>query len=218
MMAVLLGLSVVAAPPARWPALLQSNLRQIKASAEPGKVNDYGFEQYISSDIMAFDHLLYRSGLRDRELIAALHLGAVAGLLAACVVVGKRGSVAAASIVATGAMLVLYHRTYDSVLLALPLACGASIALSSSGRRRLTAIASVALLLAVMDQPRSALSGLTRWSLEHGTVGWLVQAVVLPYATWSILAALVCLTSLLTRRGELEENAPQVAPYSLSLR
>ncbi len=219
MTAVLLGLSLVAAPPARWPGLLQSNLRQIKASSEPGKVNDYGFEQGISSDIIAFDHLFYRLGMRDRELIAHAHLAAVAGLLAVCVAVARRGSPAAtASIVAVGAMLVLYHRTYDSVLLALPLACGASIALSSSGSRRLTAVASVALLLAVVDQPRSALSGLTRWTLGHGAVGWLVQAVVLPYATWSILASLVCLASLLVPRRERAEEAAQVAPYSLSLR
>jgi hypothetical protein len=118
-------------------------------------------------------------------------------------------------------MLVLYHRTYDSVLLALPLACGASIALNATGRRRALAIASVGLLLAVTDQPRSALSGLTRWSLQHGLAGRLVQAVALPYATWAILLALLLLffcafplRGLRPELGHLEREEPDPARFS----
>ena len=130
MAAVSVGLSLAAAEPSEWPTLIRHNLQQIKSSAEPGKINDYGFQQEISSDILAFDHLFYRLGIRDRELISLLHLTAVGALLGGLLVLrDRRPFVATASLVATAAMLVLYHRIYDSVLLALPLACGASIAL-----------------------------------------------------------------------------------------
>jgi hypothetical protein len=219
MTVVLLGLSLAAAAPSRWMKLIQHNLHQIKAAAEPGKINDYGFQQEISSDIIAFDHLFYRLGLRDRALIAQLQLAAVAVLLAGCAAIGYRLPFgAAAALVATAAMLVLYHRVYDSVLLALPLAWSASIALGSAGRRKLLAVAIAALLLAVTDLPRMPLAALTRWSLERGFTGRIVQAAVLPYATWSLVAALVLLlcTRCTCRKSAGEED--QLAPYSLSLR
>lgn len=222
MVAVSLGLSLAAAAPSEWPALVRHNMQQIKSSAEPGKINDYGFQQEISSDILAFDHLFYRLGIRDRGLISLVHLAAVGALLGWLLALrDRRPFVATAALVATGAMLVLYHRIYDSVLLALPLACGASIALKATGRRRFLAIASVGLLLAVTDQPRSALSGLTRWSLQHGLAGRLVQAVALPYATWSILLALLLLffcafplRGLRPELGHLEREEPDPARLS----
>jgi hypothetical protein len=194
MAAISVGLSLAAGEPSGWPTLIRHNLQQIKSSAEPGKVNDYGFQQEESFDILAFDHLFYRLGIRDRGLISLIHLAAVGALLGGLLVLRDRGPfVVTASLVATAAMLVLYHRMYDSILLALPLTCEASIALNATGRRRLLAVACVGLLLAVTDQPRAVLCHLTRWSLDHGLTGRLVQALALPYATWSILLALVLL-------------------------
>ena len=43
----------------------------------------------------------------------------------------------------------------------------------------------------MIDQPREAFISLTRWSLDRGLAGRIVQAVVLPYAEWSILLAML---------------------------
>lgn len=218
MATVTVALSLAAAEPSKWPILIRHNLHQIKSSAEPGKINDYGFQQEISSDILGFDHLFYRLGVRDRGLISRIHLAAVGVLLGGLLVLRDRGPlVVMASLVATAAMLVLYHRIYDSILLALPLACGASIALNATGRRRFLAVASVGVLLAVTDQPRSALSRLTRWSLDHGLTGRLVQAITLPYATWSILLALALLFLCAFPSRRLRPDLEEVA-WRLSLR
>ena len=79
---VSLGLSLAAAPPGAWPTLVAHNLHRIGASGGPGQINDYDFPRAISSDIVAFNHLFHRAGLRDRGLIGGLQWAAVVVLLA----------------------------------------------------------------------------------------------------------------------------------------
>jgi hypothetical protein len=189
--AVSAGLAFAAAPPSDWIDLVRHNLHQIGDSGGPGKINDYDYPRAISSDIVAFNHLFHRIGLRDRGSISLLQSASVAALLAGLFLIRDRKPfTAVASLAALISMLVLYHRMYDAVVLALPLAFCSSVALQSTGRRRALAVASVALALAVADQPREALISLTRWTLTEGGLGRFVQAVVLPYATWSILLAM----------------------------
>ena len=199
------GLSLAAAPPWEWKTLVGHNLHQIGTSGGPGNINDYDFPRAISSDILAFNHLFHRAGVRDREVISGLQWASVGGLLAGLFLVrDRRPFGAVASLAAAGSMLVLYHRMYDAVILALPLAYGSTLALRTTGGRRVLAVGCVALLLGVIDQPREALISLTNWSLGRGTLGRVVQAVVLPYATWSILLALFGLAlCALPPRGRL---------------
>lgn len=192
--AVSLGLGLVAAPPSEWPTLTRHNLAQIGDSGGPGKINDYDFPRDISADLVAFNQLFHRFGLRDRRAISGLQWAATAAVLAGLFAVrNRRPFSAVAALTAAGSMLVLYHRTYDAVILALPLAFGASMALRATGRRRALAVASVALLLGAIDQPREAMIELTRWSLDKGLTGRLIQVVVLPYATYFLLLAVLCL-------------------------
>ncbi len=190
-----LGLSLAAAPPRVWKTLVAHDLEKIDESGRPGGINDYDFPRAISSDILAFNHLFHRAGVHDRGVISGLQSASVGLLLGGLYLTrGRRPFTAAASLAAVGSMLVLYHRMYDAVVFALPLAYGSALAVRAAGRRRVLAVGCVALLLGVIDQPRETLIPLTRWSLEQGIAGRFVQAVVLPYAAWSILIALAGLT------------------------
>ncbi len=191
---VSIGLTFAAGPPRTWQALVTNDLRQIAASGGPGKINDYDYPRAISADILAFNHLAHRVGLRDRGLISGLQSGAVGLLSLGLVLVrDRRPFVAVASLAAVGSMLVLYHRMYDAVILALPLAYGSALAVRATGRRRVCAVLAVVGLLGVIDQPREALMVLTQWSLKQGVMGRLAQGVVLPYATWLLLLAMLAL-------------------------
>src|SRR6266566_2587174 len=99
-------------------------VHRIEVLSEPGKVNDYSFQGARNESIIGFDHLFYRLGLRDRRLIRTLQYLAVAasGLWVAWqVVVARLPRGAACSLVALYSMVFLYHRDYDTLILALPL-------------------------------------------------------------------------------------------------
>jgi Glycosyltransferase family 87 len=187
-------LTAIAAPPGKWPALFRNNLTQIGVAGEVGKINDFSYARGISGDMVSFNQMFNRFGLRDRRVIAGLQW---MGVIIVLGVVGanwnRRPFTAAASLTAIGSMLVLYHRTYDAVVLALPIAYAAALSRSTTGRQRTWALVSVALLLAAIDQPREALIDLTEWSLTHGIVGRIVQMTVLSMPTWSVTAALFTL-------------------------
>jgi hypothetical protein len=103
-----------------------------------------------------------------------------------------------------GTSIFLYHRTYDTVVLALPMLYAAGRARSESGRTRwwfAGCTASILLTLCIYVTP---IKDLAKSSLDWpGAARIPIQAIVLPYATWLILAAMVLLVL-----GEKAANAP----------
>ena len=172
-------------------------------------INSYEYANSSSVEILGIDHSLYRLGLRSRPLI---RLGQALVLVALGIWVafesspkGRLPRGAVVSLVALYAELFLYHRFYDSVLLALPLAYAAGWARSERGRGRiLPAVVGVA-VLSVMYLRVNTLRTLTTFSLRAGFWRQVIQAVLLPYATWSILLAMACI-GLANRRPAANDS------------
>ena len=120
---------------------------------------------------------------------------------------------AACALVALYSILFLYHRDYDTVILALPLVYGACQARAASGRQHRLFIAIGLLVIAILYLNAFLLRPLANLTLDWGLWGRVVQATVLPYATWLILQAmilLVCATRPTAARAEQANLLPGV--------
>jgi hypothetical protein len=195
--ATVLGLCLLSGPPSQLPARTAMLLERIQQLAAPGAVNDYSFEGSRHENILGFDHALYRLGLRDRRVIRVaqyLLLLALGAWVARQVVFrGGLPRAAACSLVALYSVVFLYHRNYDAVILALPLAYSVGQARAASGAARwLFATCAVAILL-VLYLDLALLREVFQWSLAQGAWGRVVQAVVLPYGTSAVVIAMICL-------------------------
>ena len=183
---------------ARSPATLSQRAEELAA---PGKVNDYSYDGTRNEGIISFEHLFYRLGMRDREWIRYaqfLALAAVGAWVAYLVILKDLPRPAAASLVSFFSLLFLYHRDYDSVILALPLAYCAGKVRVTTGPARWLYTACGLMAIAILYADSLFLRLLTQRSLGWETWGRLVQATVLPYATWLILLAMLLL-ALATR-------------------
>jgi hypothetical protein len=192
-----LGLCLANDRPGELPGRLTRLLERIKYLEAPGQVNDYSFEGTQPENILGFAHAFYRLGLRDRKMIRLAEYAAVL-LLGVWVVRqvhgrGRLPRIAACSLVALYSTIFLYHRTYDTVILAIPLVYSAGQARVAVGPARWQFVSCALALLLVLNVNVDFLRTVTRLSLEWGVSGSVVQAVVLPYGTWLILLGMVLL-------------------------
>jgi hypothetical protein len=193
-----LALCLTTGSPAELPGQVTTLLERIKQLESPGVVNDYSFSGPRSENMLGFDHAFYRVGLRDRRLIRLVQLLALAvhGGWVAIQVLGKRlPRGAACSLVALFSVVFLYHRNYDTMILALPFAYSAAGARSAQGQRRWLFFATAVAIVVVWYLDIGLLRSLQEHSLHWGNWGWLVQATVLPCATWLVLLAMLCLVA-----------------------
>jgi hypothetical protein len=190
-----LGFYLLASPPAELFTRLQECLHNITTLASPGRVNDYS--QSTGADQIGLNRALHFVGVHDRGIAQALALGLVL-LLGAWVgrrCLGRRAWPAAPAIALVGlyAALFLYHRLYDLVLLALPLAYACGRARGARGAARLWYAGSALCLLAVLYVRLEAVKALSEAAMAPGAhLGWW-GALVVPCATWLLLLALACL-------------------------
>jgi hypothetical protein len=203
MSVAVLGLCLATGGPAALPLRVGALAARFGDLASPGNVNDYSFEGPRSDNILGFDHAFYRVGLRDRGLIGAAQLLAVAALGAwvACEVLGKHRLPypAACSLVAFYSIVFFYHRSYDTTVLALPLVYCAGRARSATGWQRFAfAFCAVSVLL-VWYLDVNLLAALREFAAGRGRAGRLIQAAVLPYATWLVAAAMFVLVMAVRR-------------------
>ena len=192
-----LGLCLLGERPANLPGRPALLLEHIGQLSSPGRVNDYSFAGPRNDNLIGFDQAFYRVGLRNR-LVIALAQGAAVLLLGAWVArqvmgQGKLPRAAACSLVALLATVFFYHRSYDMVILVLPLVYSTAQARAANGTARWLFAAVAAACLLVLYVNIDFLRGTRELSLTWGAWGWFPQALVLPYATWLILLAMVCL-------------------------
>jgi Glycosyltransferase family 87 len=201
------------------PGRLATLAQRAGEMAVPGQVNDYSYAGTRNESIISFEHLFYRVGMRNREsiryaqLIALLAVGAWIAYLA---VVAGLPRPAAASLVSFFSLLFLYHRDYDAVILALPLVYCAGKVPVTTGRARLLHGACGLIVIAILYMNADYLGHLTRVSLRWGAWGRLVQATVLPYATWLILLAMILLvwaTRLTAARADETSPRSEIREY-----
>ncbi len=196
LLALALGSCALTGRIADLPARLAILAQRAGELSAPGEVNDYSYEGTRNESIISFDHLFYRLGMRDRDWIryaqvfALLTVGAWAAYL---VILNDRPRPATACLVSFFSLLFLYHRDYDSVILALPLVHCAGRLGEATGRARWAYAAIGASTIGVLYMSSTFVRSLTSLTLQWGAWGRLVQAAVLPYATWLILLCMLIL-------------------------
>jgi hypothetical protein len=206
------GLCLLTIPPAELPGCFSDQLDHIAELSAPGQVNDYSFQGTQHWNMMGFEHALYRLGLRDRRLIRAgqfLILAALGAWVARGILGPRRlPRPAACSLVALFSAVFLYHRLYDAVLLVLPLVYCTDQARTTQGRTRWLFAGAAAGSLAVLFLSRGFLAAAFEFSEGNGLLGWLVQAAVLPCATWLTVLTMFCLAAASRRAGGATAPAP----------
>jgi hypothetical protein len=171
-------------------------LNSIGRMSAEGGFNDYSFRNPSHAEVISLEHAFYCVGLRDRRLIGALQFGFLILIGAGLAVLILRDRTlsrpAAISLVACYSCFFLYHRCYDLVILVIPLVHAAAGALRERGWPRVLFPAAVAGVLGLFYFQVGILRALTERP-EAQRPGAVVQAVVLPYATWLLLGVMVCL-------------------------
>ena len=194
---LVLGSCFLTGRPVELPGRLVTMVERIEDLSAPGKVNDYSFEGPRNESIIGFEALFYRLGLRDRTTIRNAQYAAILALgiwVAWLVVRGRIARPAACSLVAFFSVIFLYHRDYDTVILVLPLVYSALRSQAARDRPRWLPIAIGIMALAILYLNAFLLRPLAAMTWEWGAWGRLLQATVLPYATWLILVAMVALS------------------------
>jgi len=173
--------------------------RTIEKHGKPGGVNDYTFTGTLSAGMVNLDYAFYRVGLHAPGSAGRAQLVAVAlmGAGLAVRVFRRRGDLATGgdcALVALYSMVFLYHRVHDCVVLALPLTYAVARARAATGKARWAFAASAGAVLLALAQQRKAVELLEGVVKGRGdAAGRLVQALVLPYATWLILGAMLAI-------------------------
>ena len=119
---------------------------------------------------------------------------------------GPRDELLLAVLLCLYSCIFLYHRSYDAVILALPLLYCVDRARGLRQGRAVWYKAMATGLLLVLNFPRGGLLlRFADWSRNSGLAGRLVQIVVLPYCTWVLLGTL-CLLWYLDRPSSRNEG------------
>ena len=185
---------VVSTPPGEIVERVWSWKMMIDKGFGPGQINDL---KDLTS-IISFGHIMYCLGLEDPARISryqTLVVLSIGILLAYEVAWRDRISRAAAcSLVACYSMLFIYHRSYDTVILALPLVYAAAASREVEGLARpLFRLAGIALLVAMNLYQALVQAKVLGLSQRLGPVGSVLRALLIPYPTYATLVALVAL-------------------------
>ena len=179
--------------PGRILACYAGTLRNIRSLSQTGGVNDYTFAGTENTSLVGLDRALYCAGLRSAQAIRFLELGALSVLGAWLARLVWRQSLprpALFSLVSLYSLIFLYHRTYDLVLLALPLTYAMTSLAESRGRSRLLlGTAALSMTLCLYLKVRAVID----LTAHRDQMNGIATAVVLPVATWLILVTLACL-------------------------
>ena len=99
----------------------------------------------------------------------------------------------ACAIVACYSAIFLYHRLYDMSILAIPLVYAAGRALSAQGRDRWIYRATALGLVWVLHLRTNHLEKVIPYARQAGFLPRVVEALILPHATWIVLLAVMAL-------------------------
>ena len=196
LLALVLGSCALTGRIADLPGRLATLAQRAGELSAPGKVNDYSYEGTRNESIISFEHLFYRLGMRDREWIRHAQVLAMLALGAwvAYVVLGNRlPRPAVACLVSLSSLLFIYHRDYDTLILAVPLVHCAGRLGEATGRARWAYAAIGVSTIGVLYMSSTFLRCLTGLTLQWGAWGRLVQPAVLPYVSWLILLSMLTL-------------------------
>ena len=111
-------------------------------------------------------------------------------------------------------MLFLYHRDYDTIILALPMVyCTARARTAPQAARRLYLGCALS-IYPVLYLNTALLMILTDASRRWGILGRLFQATFLPYATWLILLVMAGIVTALSLEQRRASSTPKLTTPS----
>ena len=174
-------------------------LQTIEKLSLPGGTNDISLGAASNADMVGLDYALYRLGLRAPGAAgkAQLAASALVGAVLAFRILRRPRALPTGgdcSLAALFSVVFFYHRSHDCVVLALPLTYAVARARAGSGQARWAYLGATAAVLLALSHQRKAVEMLGRAYRDRDDgLALLVQAVVLPYATWLVLAAMVAL-------------------------
>lgn len=213
-------LTALGTPVPGLPERLRDNLRNIGGTNQIHGPNDVAFENPLSDDIISIARWSYCLGLRDRSTMKLLELAILGAIGAAWAWASATNRLAPDAAIAGACAMgtfFLYHRLYDTVLLAPALIYCVAAARRGEGWRRTIFIASTLALLAVMNMPRGEkFAAIVRWSLDAGTAGRIVQILVLPLAMWCLLGVVAALGFASERDRRTESDGADPAAPGIS--
>lgn len=194
---VVIVLCLIGGPVSELPHRLQEYTHRIEQLGSEGHVNDYSDASRSTANLIGFDHALYNLGLSDRRSLRTAQF-AVLGVLGALLYreVTRRPELsrgAACSLIALYSVLFLYHRSYDTTLLVIPLVYAISTIPSAHGWRRGLLVMSAIAILIVLNIPAESLRKLAPISSTWGIWRRIVRGIAFPLATWTVLFALLSL-------------------------
>ena len=199
------ALCVCLYPPDRLPAMAKSHLANVAAARAVGEINDYSFQGPYHDDMLGLEHWLYCLGMRGDKAISGVQLGILAAFGLGLfwdfrLRSGPRDERLLAVLLCVYSCIFLYHRSYDGVILTLPLLYCVDRARSLTQGKAAWYKAMATGLILVLNFPRGGLLlRFADWSQTAGLAGRLVQIIVLPCCTW-ILLLTFCLLWYLDRR------------------
>jgi hypothetical protein len=209
------GLTVVllwftSGPPAEWSARLGEMLSNAAALAQPGQINDYTDSAREVHSLLGFDRLLYCLGVTSRAWVRVGQTALTVGLGAWVIrqVVGRdplqRG--AAYSLVSLFALLFVYHRTYDTTLLALPFVWAVGLAVGKESRLRSFHVTTALAILAILFVHPRVVQVMGLHLADIPLVGLLSRTILMPYNMWLLLVSMAAI-SLAGGGGKLTRPA-----------
>ena len=187
-----------------FPTRLGEMLTHLRELSGPGQPNDITFAGPQAVSIVGFEHTAYRLGIRDLRMASMAQFAALGLLGASLAAVVWRSRVprpAACALVMLYAFVFLYHRVYDALVLAIPLTYAVALARSARGWRRVASGLASLTMLTILYMRRKPMQAASDWSTRHAMAGRLVQAIVLPYATWAVLLSMACLLAATWKAG-----------------
>jgi len=187
-------MSVMYVKPFSLPSVLRDNLHAIVIHGEAGRINDYVLSSGPASfNMIGLDRLVDCLGIHDRSIAKSLQLIVIGllGISLAFEILWRRrlSDAASCSLVACYAMLFLYHRFVDTLILCLPLIYAVGHCRSAPPRRWPMVVA-VAALLGAMQGSGDLLYGIYDATRASSLVGRIVQVVIVPIPTWLIIVAM----------------------------
>jgi hypothetical protein len=181
------------------PRRAREYVAAVQSFNAPGRVNDVTFDGPATPGMVGADYALYRLGFRSARSAAAAQIAALTLIGAALarrvlrrgVELPTGGDCAQVALYST---VFLYHRTHDFVVLALPLTHAVGRARAAAGRARWAFAAAAAAMVGALAHQRKLVEWLEA-AVRHRSdpAAWLVQAAVLPHATWLVLLAMFAL-------------------------
>jgi len=205
--AVLALLCLCLYPPDRLARLVAGQAENVRQARQVGEINDYSFSGPFHDDMLGLEHWLYCLGLRSNGVISLVQLGILLiialGLLREYLTrVRSVDELRLAVLLCVFSCVFLYHRSYDALILALPIFYCVNRARDENQGRAVMYKAVATGLVLVLNFPRGGvLIRLSNWSQGSGLAGRLVQILVLPYCTWLLLASLFMLWYLAREPG-----------------